>query len=192
MSAPAAKVDDGADRRAYFRVEGTLRFRRKSASEEEVEQVRHEIQARPREYGTSNDEQLLLRLARMEEKLDWVLSLLDPSTPPPLGDADLKELQISASGVRFPSQERFDAETPLLVEFTLPEVPPREVRCIGRVVRSWPAEGEHDYQVAVHFTELCESDRDAIVRYALMQQRASSAAERDAEESAEEPGGSEP
>jgi hypothetical protein len=171
-----------AENRAYFRVAGALPLRHRRLTAPELEVARMQIQGAASEGGADASAQILARLARIEQQLELLLSRLDASFAPPLGESDLHSLEISGSGMRYAWAEPVAPGEHVLVEFLLPQpVIARRVRAIARVVRCDKATPPLPFSLALAFVEIDEADRDAIVRYALALERRTRHAEPGAE-----------
>ena len=116
-------------------------------------------------------ERMLERLAVLEEKLDKILSHLDVDADPPLTVEDTVPLSLSASGLSYLCSDRLDAGTTLLVEFQIPENPPRQIQCVGEVVHCITDKESGRFRLALRYVTIRQEDRDAIVRYALHVER---------------------
>ncbi len=165
---------DMADReeREYFRVRSVLPLRHVRARDQEVETFVAEMETISRDPSPEKDATMAEQLDRVERKVDRLLSLLDPSHPVPLDDADKRPLEISGSGVRYPWPEMVEPGELLKLQFILASSPPRTIRCIGRVVSCREPDLPHrSRSLAVAYEHITEADRDAIVRYTLEVER---------------------
>jgi len=190
------------NRRAYLRVEAPLSMRYRLVDEAEAFQLRKEIEARgappaagrtrtgtrldrrtrsrsiaPEGGGILLPPELTRQLDRLEEKLDRILDQL--GAPREVGGAGLgprqvRQVDISGSGMRF----RIDDEAPsgsiLEVDLLLPIAPPVAVLTLVEVVRCARAGSEPEkgrWIMAGRYDTIHEDDRAAIVRYTFDRQR---------------------
>jgi hypothetical protein len=115
-----------------------------------------------------------LRMDRMEARLEAILSIL--SRPPFREEADLAPcvVDISGSGMRFPTRERFQVGERLRVALLLPLSPRQVMRIAGVVVHVSPAAEEcgsqAPFRTAIRFDGIEEPDRERIIRYTLQRQ----------------------
>ncbi len=179
----AASGGSGRERRAYFRVRAYLPLRHRPLQPGERETLRAEMST-PRPEPEV-EEGLSTWLCQLEEKLDLVLSHLDPAAQRPLCDRDRRVVEISGSGLSFPSKERIRVGESLLVELRLPGGRPRPVRALAEVVERREADDPWgESRVAVAFREIHEDDREAIVRFSNDLQRLELRARATSQESA--------
>lgn len=94
-----------------------------------------------------------------------------------------REVNLSASGVRFRSDESYAAGDHIEVKMLLPTVPPAVLVATGNVVRSLPAD-DGEYEVALRFSELDDDAQECLVRYTLQRQRETIRREREGSEGA--------
>ena len=134
----------GADRRAYFRIDTSLPVRHEKLVPSELEAVTSEIATCVREESDTWSD-MTVQLARLEQKLDNILMLLNPEGPRPLGDWDRKLVQLSGSGICYSSPDA------LPVGGAARQVPERVLALSGQLerhgaarVRIAPAE-QHDF-----------------------------------------------
>jgi hypothetical protein len=111
-------------------------------------------------------------LAAINEKLDHLLAILNPSDPMALRFESPQPVNISGSGVGLFSGETFPLDTALIMEFLLPFAFPLIVKAIGRIIRVELLEAEHQqWYVVTQFDVIREEDREAIIRYVFREQR---------------------
>lgn len=115
------------------------------------------------------------QLDRIEEKLDRILDHLGlaavdgASAPRRVIDVD-----ISGSGLRFRTRQRYDEGTLLEIDLELPLSPPARMRALISVVRCSRPDGpspDGDWMLAGQYDAIHEDDRGAIVRYTFDRQR---------------------
>ena len=179
MSEP--KALSGANRREFFRVQRDLPVRHRVLTATQAEAFSAQFSASAPAAATPM-EKMLERLLAVEEKLEKILAHLDVDSEPPLSVDDTKALSISASGLSYVCTDEIEAGTPLLVEFRLPEVPPRQIRCVSEVVHCIPDKESGRRRIALRYVSIRQEDQDAIVRYALHVEREQRREERQAED----------
>lgn len=82
-------------------------------------------------------------------------------------------MDLSASGMRFSSSKETPFKTLLEFEFILPILPFQEVVLTGEVIRCVPSGDKalpKEYEIAVEFRRIKESDREHIIRYVVKRQ----------------------
>lgn len=107
-------------------------------------------------------------LKSVEAKLEMVLEDLGIKRGDILKAAD-REVNVSASGIRFRISDELMVGETIEVKMLLPSKPPVGVLTAGKVVRA--DEVEEGYEVALDFSEMEDDVRDEIIRYALGRQR---------------------
>jgi hypothetical protein len=111
-------------------------------------------------------------LAAMNEKLDHILAILNPSDPMALRFEAPQPVNISGSGVGLISMETFPLDTALVLELVLPFAFPLIVKAIGRINRVEPLDAGHQqWYIRSQFDVIREEDREAIIRYIFREQR---------------------
>ena len=165
------KDDSGANRRSFYRVKARIPLRHRRVRPDEREDLEREILT-PRPEPPDVEPPLAAWMQRLERKLDTVLSHLDDAVPAPLGELDLCQVELSASGMMFAAKETADVDGIELLEFLLPGIESRVVRALARVVvRCESGEPGEVPQVAFAFSTIDEEDREAIVRFGNEVQR---------------------
>ena len=86
-------------------------------------------------------------------------------------DEEPVEIELSAAGIALEPPMALRPADVVLLEFELPEVPVRLVRCIGRVVEAAGGANDPKSRTDLRFETIRPSDRDAVVRYTLVVQR---------------------
>jgi hypothetical protein len=183
------------ERREFFRVDGEVLLRYREVSEEEREAILKQTSAQqlaffeepPLNKGPNVeshpeaqihperlfDEQVLKRLNQIEEKLNVIMNkLIAPVVPKDEFAVEPCLVNISGSGMRFPTRERFEIGTWLEVVVVLPVIPDRYMRLLGQVVHTMPTlvDGGQDFNTAIKFESILEDDREQIIRYTFLQQ----------------------
>ena len=165
--------DDERERRAFFRVLPRLPSQTRSVTAREAEALAVEIPERRAPDASRLDEGVAAWLDRIETKLDRILVHLGIGDPVVFGEDDVQEVLLSGSGMCFVSDEPAEPDALLRVEFELPGVPARVVRCLARVIRRLPPKEEGGPEsTAVSFDVIHDGDREAIVQHAVEVQRA--------------------
>jgi hypothetical protein len=160
------------EERSYYRVFTRIPIRIRRLDPSEVASVATLIANPVDPFVEVSDPALAVVLQRVENKLDVVLSHLEPGHPRPLGDRDVHKVSLSASGVGCEMNEQLALDDDVLVEFLLPEVPARHVRAIARpVMPRDTADGVRGTPLAFAFRVISDTDRDAIVHYSYDVQR---------------------
>jgi hypothetical protein len=172
---PAADKDARTEKRqqrSYYRVLTRIPIRIRRLDPSEVPSVSMLIANPVDPFVEVSDPALAVVLQRVENKLDVVLSHLEPGHPRPLGDRDIQKVSLSASGVGCEMNEQLSLHDDVLVEFLLPEAPARHVRAIARPVMPGDlADGVRGTPQAFAFHVISDADRDAIVHYSYDVQR---------------------
>jgi hypothetical protein len=116
-------------------------------------------------------------LAVLNEKLDHILTILNPDDPMALRFETPQWVNISGSGIGLILQENFPLDTALFLELLLPFPFPLMVKAISRVNRVDPIDADHlnadqeQWYVGTQFDVIREEDREAIIRYIFREQR---------------------
>ncbi|MEA2101727.1 MAG: PilZ domain-containing protein [Thermodesulfobacteriota bacterium] len=84
-----------------------------------------------------------------------------------------REVNISASGIKFVSETPFDPGDMVDIAMILPMIPLLYMRFVGGVIRTKPITLNDNkcYSVAVRFEEISPDNRDDIIRYLFRRQR---------------------
>ena len=128
------------------------------------------------QMATGSQEETLYRCLKMiDKKLNFVIEeLISPSNQSGSTFNDVVEL--SGSGLKFLSDTAFPEGTLLRMELIMPTAFEFKIDLIARVLRveklaiEEKTDGE-SYSVAVHFTEIDEKARDAIIETVFKKQR---------------------
>lgn len=121
----------------------------------------------PSEQGVSP--QLWRMLNQINERLGLILRRLDLEADG-LTKAESRQVSLSASGVKFTTEEAFEPGTRLEVKILLPLDPALWLVAYGDVVRR-ETYGDGQFGTAVRFDELDETVIEAINHYGLKRQR---------------------
>ena len=165
QSAGGATANVGT-RRQYFRVKTRMAIRTRVLQPEEADRLRLDIAERKPSSEPKLDPRLERWLERIERKLDEIRAQFDPEVERPLGVADLREIEISGSGLAWRGAPRHEAGAFVRAVFELPRPLCREVVVLGRVVKRHGEDPSRE-PVAIAFEAISEEDRDAIVRHCL-------------------------
>ncbi len=84
--------------------------------------------------------------------------------------AEHKQVNVSASGIRFIMNEPVNLGDAVELKLLLPTLPPVGVLTHGDIVRVRDL-GNHEFEVSVHFADMDDEVRDEIIQYALKRQR---------------------
>ncbi|HDZ24061.1 MAG TPA: PilZ domain-containing protein [Desulfobacteraceae bacterium] len=123
----------------------------------------------------SKEETLYRCLKMMDKKLNFVIEQM--TTPPDQPGRALNEIvELSGSGLRFLSETFYPENTPLKIDLIMPGTFEFKVTLIAKVIRIDKREttgraGTESYSIAVHFTEIDEKARDAIIETIFRKQR---------------------
>jgi PilZ domain len=122
--------------------------------------------------GGESERLIIPILAAMNEKLDRILSLIDPSDPLALRFKEPHSLNIRGAGMGLVAKECFPLETTLALELVLPFPFPLTIKAIGKVNRVESLDGENQqWDIGMKFDVIHEEDREAIIRYIFREQR---------------------
>jgi len=157
--------------RSYFRVPTWLEVRCRVVGSEEAERLEAQILGQAPLDLSLLEPSLAIWLQRIEEKLDHLLTRLDPDAPVSIALEGLQEVALSGAGMSFGVRERVESGAILALEFVLPGAPGRRVHCLADIAAAADAGGQPPARLAVAFRVIHEADRDAIVRHVLEVQR---------------------
>jgi hypothetical protein len=170
------------ERREFFRVDGRVHVYYRKISEQERQDLLDQKRGKERPPvdrdpgGGEKDlalgdtspfqdlqlEELRGCLQRLEEKLDLIIQQVISHRR---DDEDVHFepcfVNISGSGMRLPTRERFEVGDCLEIRVLLPIMPNKPIRLLGEVV---------PFDTGVKFISLLEEDRERIVQYTFHQQ----------------------
>lgn len=159
--------------RAFFRVEARLAARCKKLEAWELEAIRREISGLRDGPRLDIDPRLSAWLERIEHKLEILLAYVTERRQGAPARAEVHEVVISGSGVLLETRERVAIDEEVLVEIPIPGARVQPLRALARVVRMQPGKALSGGRgVALAFSTIDETDREAIVRFAHEVQRA--------------------
>ena len=116
----------------------------------------------------SKDEQIFLALQLLNNKLDFIIGqILSGSSLDKTGND--KIIEISASGVKFISKEKFKVGTLLKMELIMPGVVQYNIELITEILRA--TEKEEKYINAARIVCIKDDARDSIVKLVFQKQR---------------------
>ncbi len=115
------------------------------------------------------DPRLWRMLVNIHTMLGMILERLDMETEGFL-KAEKTQVNMSATGMRFRSKDRFEVGDTLEIKMLLPARPPFGVILYGGVIRADDA-GNGETEIALRFDEMSEELRNEIVQYSLLRQR---------------------
>lgn len=127
-----------------------------------------------REHVELPNQHIVTALRALEAKLDAIMMyLMEKDVENNWGEPE--PVDMSATGIRFPSDETFASGDVIRLEFVLQTYPPRPIITLAEVLRvdkqdpAWSSEKTN--RVAVKFIDLDSSDRDRIVKRVFDVQR---------------------
>jgi hypothetical protein len=162
--------------RSYFRVEDVVPFLARKVEESERLCVSRSFSyydiALPGSVETPGPDvnpQVWQMLANIHTMLGMILERLDMGTDGFL-KAERKQVNMSATGMRFLTRDRYEVGDILEIKMLLPARPPLGVVVYGDVIRADDT-GNGEIEIALHFSEMSDELRNEIVQYSLMRQR---------------------
>jgi hypothetical protein len=108
-------------------------------------------------------------LLNISRKLDFLIERLSLESEG-LTKIDYKNVNLSASGIRFISNEIFNKGDGVEVKMLLPTHPPTGIIAYGCVVRVKELD-KQKYEVALVFSDMHDDVRDEIIKYTINRQR---------------------
>lgn len=169
-SAAGAGSDSEMDR-SFYRVSTRIALAAEPIEPSQLERVKAGVIGRVDPPVPEADPLLVAWLDRIERKLDQLLGHEGIAERPLLGERDQKTIELSGSGLSFPSELSLEIGQLLLLQFELPEVPVRLVRCVGRIAQVLPGRDGGEATIGVAFETIRALDRDAVVHYTVGVQR---------------------
>ncbi|MBZ0271640.1 PilZ domain-containing protein [bacterium] len=184
-----------AQRRKYVRVQDVVRLSFEVIEQDALEEAKrqiaymraHDADFYPRRFSVSRssdgDTDAALRqigdaIARLDQKLDYVLFMVDRllDTEDRMKFSHPMHCDISGGGMMFAAVDKPGPGALMRMSVLLGRYNvSRPIHLIARVVRSTlaaPADPTHPYRVAVHFLDIAEDDREAIIAHVIAVQRA--------------------
>lgn len=167
-------------RRAYYRVSARLPIRITPLAPDEVDAAVFDL-SMPDPLCQSiaegeEDTPLMVRLRRIEEKLDRLLGAAAVDVPRPLGGRDQRPLVFSGSGLALDVDFAFAAGDHFQVEILLPPPHGQIVRAVARAVGGSSEDtrdgrGAGSSTLALSLLYMDDEERDALVAYSYDLQR---------------------
>ena len=151
--------------RGHFRVHTRIPVRHYAAKPAELDELRAQIEQCTAQQIAGATQDTNARLGHLERKLDHILSLLTDDHPTPVLSSDIKDVQLSATGIGYHSDDPPAVDSLVVCELLLPGLDPMRIRSVARIVRAEPSQrGGAD--LGLHFETIATGDQDAIVRFA--------------------------
>ncbi len=116
----------------------------------------------------SKDEQLYQSLQLLNNKLDFIIEQMMSSSQNRISGND-NIMEISASGLKFSSEEKFEKGTMLKMELIMPGIVQYNMELITEIVRV--TESDNRYINAASIVHIREDARDSIVKLVFQKQR---------------------
>lgn len=164
------------ERRSFFRVDDAFPVKIKRVGNLSVRSpgfLSPPSDKRIDEIGTGSQESgLVTLLQEINNKLDFLLNTLVLKEAGVLND-EAGAVNVSASGIRFEIDEKFEPGDIVELKMLLPSYPPMAVLTFGEVtrVKVIEREGRRVYDTAIEFVEMTDEVREEIIRYTLRRQR---------------------
>lgn len=171
------------NRRDHFRVEMTVPVRWRILNDDEIQVLRDGMDSTlfkqsgipsPIESfldetaSGSKEEQIFLALQFLNNKLDFIIDqLISGSSGKLCGQDDVME--ISASGLKFTSDEKFAEGTLLKMELILPGIIQYNMELIAEIVRA--SKQKEKYINAARIIHIKDEARDSIIKLVFQKQR---------------------
>ncbi|MGD9160934.1 MAG: hypothetical protein PVG39_21125 [Desulfobacteraceae bacterium] len=183
-----------SNRREHFRIEITIPVKWKILTDDEIEKLKNGMgNALFKQSGIpspiesyldeaakgSKEEQLFLALQLLNNKLDFIIEQILSRSDFETGGHD-KIMEISASGLKFASEEKFEEGTLLKMELILPGVVQYNIELITEILRA--AKKEDRYINAARIVFIKDDARDSIVKLIFQKQRMDIRNKKDLEE----------
>ncbi|MBI5327227.1 MAG: PilZ domain-containing protein [Deltaproteobacteria bacterium] len=166
---------EGIEKRAYFRVDASLPITYEKVSQQTIQSAA-DLNQPPNETKNTNTEILQL-LKSMEQKLDFIVKYIAREHHADITsfEQNKREVNISASGLRFRCAEEFKQGDIVKINLDIPGYPYMLLGTAGEVVRAEKTEeaGSIYYDVAVRFIDLNDEKRSAIIQHLFEVQRKS-------------------
>ncbi len=172
-----------SNRREHFRVEMTVPVKWRILTDDEVDIVKNGMgNTLFKQSGIpspiesflgeavkgSKDEQLFLAFQLLNNKLDYIIEhlLFRPSSEQTGHD---KIMEISASGLKFASDEKFEEGTFLKMELLMPGIVQYNMELITEIIRSTKKDAQHINAARIVYIK--DDARDSIVNLVFQKQR---------------------
>ncbi|MBI3803062.1 MAG: PilZ domain-containing protein [Nitrospirae bacterium] len=125
-------------------------------------------------YGTEEglNPQIVELILWLDWKMNYLFKTLTRTKDSEVFSYQAILMDLSATGMRFSTPKEISAKTLLEFEFILPILPFQEIVLTGEVIRCIRAHDNapEEYEIAVEFSQIKESDREQIIRYVVKRQ----------------------
>lgn len=182
--------DWGDERREYFRIHDRLLLECRPVTYEESlilekkfkQEFRFKNYRRPDLSELSDSPPLIkdlyIYLEVIEKKLDRVLEMLSKNEG--TGEARYVDMDISAGGMNFSSDTKWDVESYLELRIVLPFLADAGILALGKIVRveQAPGDANENWEISVSFIAMREEEKDLLINYIFSKERERLRAER--------------
>lgn len=166
-------------RRAYYRVAGWIRIRIMPLARDAIAAAVQDLSTvelqriAPLALESEENRALVVRLIRIEEKLDRLLGGIPVDAMRPLSGRDRRFVVFSGAGLALDVDFRFRRGDAFRVELLLPAPHSRSVRAVAEAVEdSQPASGEsRRSRLALCFRHIETDERNGLIAYSYDLQR---------------------
>ncbi|GEM_PF-1609361 len=179
---PASPI--GINRREYIRVPSEcpviFRIVDPQAPKRNPKNTVHHIPSLPpfdltQKYGAEEgvNGQIIEAILWLDWKMNYLFKTLTRAEDSEVFPYQAVLMDLSASGMRFSTSKEINPNTLLEFEFILPILPFQEIVLTGEVIRCVRSDNEaapEEYEIAVEFRRIKESDREHIIRYVVKRQ----------------------
>lgn len=190
----------GVQRREMVRVDDILEISHRRISPAESESLGREIVNRSQGHGGMESVANVIRsagrsvdpdsptwraIALLDQKLDYLIALLQKDTHTRDADFIRCGVNLSGSGIRFPSQQKYSKGDILWIAMMIPTSPPLRVEAIAQVARAAQSSKLEEklpgaiVDVSSRFISINLQDKEEILRYTFQRQRKILRARRD-------------
>ncbi len=179
-------------RRSMVRMDDVIEISHRPVADQEIESFGHQIITRSASQSALESVANIIQAAGkaidpnaptwraislLDKKLDYLISLLLSQAPAKTEEAEFyrAEVNISGSGIRFPSQHLYKKGAHLWIAMIIPASPSFRVEAIGRVERLSSSIKRRDKapsaEVGARFVAINPQDSEEILRYIFQKQR---------------------
>lgn len=175
----------GANRREYIRVPAEVpviyRMIDPNAPKRNPKNAVHHIPSLPpfdltkSTYGTEEgaSPQIIELILWLDWKINYLFKTITQAKDSEIFPYQAVLMDLSASGMRFSTSREVKTKTLIEFEVVLPILPFQEIVLTGEVIRCVRSRDEahpDEYEIAVEFRRIKESDREHIIRYVVKRQ----------------------
>lgn len=174
----------GANRRGYIRVAAECpviyRIVDPAAPKRNPKKKIHHVPSLPpfdltqaRETEEGLNPQIIELILWLDWKMNYLFKALTKEKDAEIFPYQAVIIDLSATGMRFSTAKEVKARAILEFEFILPILPFREMSLMGEVVRCVRSDNEDlsgEYEVAIEFRKIKETDREHIIHYVVKRQ----------------------